>query len=166
MKLRFVDPRVDRWHAPGGDDGPPVHIRATPWLLLDLAGWHAARADWPAGVPVGVSLANDADPAQLAPDLGRLALVQLAFPKWTDGRAYSQARLLRQRHGYAGELRAAGDVIADMAPLLARNGFDSAWLRGDQRVEVAERALRAFERFYQGDAAGLRPPYATDAPPS
>jgi len=160
VKLAFVDARADRWHAPGGDDGPPVHIRATSWLLLDIAGWQAVRADWPAGVPVGVRLANDADPAQLAPDLGRLSLVELVFPRWTDGRAYSQARLLRQRHGYAGELRADGDVIADMAPLLARIGFDSARLRGDQRIEVATRALRAFEGFYQGDATGHRPPYA------
>ena len=73
----------------------------------------------------------------------------LNFPKWTDGRAYSQAVLLRGRLRYAGEIRACGDVVADMMPLLRRCGFTQVQLRADQKVETAERALGYFDGHYQ-----------------
>jgi len=75
--------------------------------------------------------------------------VVLHFPKWTDGRAYSQAVLLRGRLRYAGRVIAAGDVVADMAPLLRRCGFDAAQLRAGQRIETALRALGHFDAHYQ-----------------
>jgi uncharacterized protein (DUF934 family) len=73
----------------------------------------------------------------------------LQFPKWTDGRAYSQAVLLRGRLRYAGELRASGEVLADMLPLLRRCGFDAVQMRADQSLATAQRALGFFSTHYQ-----------------
>jgi uncharacterized protein (DUF934 family) len=161
--MKFIDPHKDRWHALGGEDGPPVSINADPYLLLDLSQWHAARAQWPAGVPVGLKLGNDNDVEDIADDLGRFALVALHFPKWVDGRAYSQARLLRSRYRFAGEVRATGEVLVDMLPLLARTGFDAVVLRSDQSVDAAERALGFFPGHYQGDVLDNRPLFAQPA---
>ena len=151
-RLQFIDPGYPQvWHAPAEGDAPQGY------QLLTLAQWLAARATWPRGLPVGVALANDEAVEQLAPDLARIALVTLAFPKWTDGRAYSQARLLRSRWRYEGEVRATGEVLIDMLPLLERTGFTSIVLRADQDRLAAERALRFFPGHYQGDVLGHRP---------
>ena len=74
--------------------------------------------------PVGVLWPNDRRVAELAPWLKDLSLIALVFPKFRDGRAYSQARLLRERHDYRGELRATGDVLRDQFQFLVRAGFD------------------------------------------
>jgi len=104
--------------------------------------------------PVDLALANDAVVESIVAELGRVASIGLVFPKWTDGRAYSQARLLRVRYRFAGEIRATGDVIADMAPMLVRCGFDAVQLRADQSQAVAERALAFFaDGHYQADAS-------------
>lgn len=158
--MRFIDIHKDRWHALGGEDGPPVSINPDPYLLLDLAQWHAVRAHWPQGVPVGLKLANDDEVEAVAADLPRFGLVALHFPKWVDGRAYSQARLLRTRYRFTGELRATGEVLVDMVPLLARTGFDAAVLRADQSIDAAQRALAFFPAHYQGDTADNRPLFA------
>jgi uncharacterized protein (DUF934 family) len=101
--------------------------------------------------PAALVLANDVDVETIAADLDRLASVALVFPKWNDGRAYSQARLLRARHRYRGEIRATGQVLVDMLPLLVRSGFDAAELRADQSLAAAERALSFFpDGHYQG----------------
>ncbi|HWH73960.1 MAG TPA: DUF934 domain-containing protein [Methylibium sp.] len=166
--MKFVDPRHDcprdPWHTVGGEDGPMVTITPASHLLLTLAQWHSVRASWPADKPVAVLVPNDHDIEELAPDLPRLAMVSLQFPKWTDGRAYSQARLLRSRYRYRGELRATGDVLVDMVPLLARTGFDVAVLRHDQSPEAAAYALKFFPQgHYQADVAEHRPRYARTA---
>ncbi len=158
--MRFIDIHKDRWHPLGGEDGPPVSITPDPFLLLDLAQWHAVRAQWPADVPVGLKLANDQDVEDVAADLPRFGLLALHFPKWVDGRAYSQARLLRSRYRFAGEVRATGEVLVDMVPLLARTGFDAAVLRHDQSIDAAERALAFFPAHYQGDTGDNRPLFA------
>ena len=85
---------------------------------LPFADWQQ-RPAWPA-----VSLANTDPVEDLAPHVGRLRLIVLNFPKFSDGRAYSQARLLRGRLGYAGELRATGGVLQDQLPFMLRCGFD------------------------------------------
>jgi uncharacterized protein (DUF934 family) len=158
--MKFIDSHRDPWRALGGDDGPPVSITPAPHLLLDLAQWHAVRAAWPPAMPVGVRLANDQDVELLEHDLPRLSLVALHFPKWVDGRAYSQARLLRSRYRFGGAVRAVGDVLVDMAPLLQRTGFNEALLRADQSVAHAERALEFFPGHYQGDTHDNRPLFA------
>ena len=86
---------------------------------LALAEW-LQRAGWPA-----VALANTDEVEALAPHVASLRLVVLHFPKFSDGRAYSQARLLRSRLNYTGELRATGAVFQDQLPFLLRCGFDS-----------------------------------------
>lgn len=158
--MKFIDTQLDPWRRLGGDDGPPVSITPTAHLLLDLAQWHAVRAAWPSDLPVGLRLANDQDVEDIADDLPRLALVALQFPKWVDGRAYSQARLLRSRYRFAGEVRATGEVLVDMLPLMQRTGFDAVVLRHDQSLESAERALGFFPGHYQGDTQDNRPLFA------
>ena len=117
--------------------------------------------------PVDLVLGNDADVETIVDALPRLSSIALVFPKWTDGRAYSQARLLRVRHRFAGEIRATGEVLVDMMPLLARTGFDAVVLRADQSQPVAERALAFFAGgHYQGDVLDNRPRFARDEPAS
>jgi len=109
-------------------------------------------------VPAEFVLANDVDVETIAAELGRIASIALVFPKWNDGRAYSQARLLRARHRFTGEIRATGQVLVDMLPLLVRCGFDAAELRADQSLEAAERAFSFFaEGHYQGDLGAPLP---------
>ncbi len=111
-----------------------------------------------AEAPVDLVLANDTDVETIVASLASLASIALVFPKWTDGRAYSQARLLRSRYRFRGEIRATGDVLADMLPLLERTGFDAAALRADQSQAVAERALSFFPNgHYQADVVVPRP---------
>ena len=109
---------------------------------------------------IGVLWPNARDVAELKPYLSRLSVVALTFPKFRDGRAYSQARLLRSRYRFGGEVRATGEVLVDMVPLLSRTGFDAAVLRHDQSIEAAERALAFFPAHYQGDTADNRPLFA------
>lgn len=129
-----------------------MNLDPAPLHTLGLDDWQAARANWPAGQAVAVRLPNDADPELLRDDLARISAVLLEFPKWTDGRAYSQAWLLRARLGYTGEVRATGDVLVDMAPLLRRTGFDAAVLRPGQSRQAALYALGFFDGHYQRDA--------------
>ncbi|MBK9440299.1 MAG: DUF934 domain-containing protein [Comamonadaceae bacterium] len=107
-----------------------------------------------------IELANDADPRVLA--LNGVARIDLNFPKFTDGRAYSQAFLLRRRLGFKGELRATGDVLIDQLQLMQRSGFDTAVLRADQNLDSAQRQLGYFNHFYQGDAVQPRPVFASN----
>jgi uncharacterized protein (DUF934 family) len=84
----------------------------------------------------------------------------LQFPKWTDGRAYSQAHLLRSRLRFAGDIRATDQVLVDMMLPLKRTGFSSVVLRADQSRESAERALTFFSGNYQADVLEHRPHFA------
>ena len=160
--MKFIDAHTDRWHTAGGEDGPQPHPAVAANQLLTLEQWHAVRDNWPADVPAGVIVPNHVDIETLAADLPRLGLVVLQFPKTVDGRAYSQARLLRVRYRYAGEVRAVGEVIVDMVPLLARTGFDAVRLRHDQKQASAERALGFFAGHYQGDLQQPLPAFARD----
>ena len=103
-------------------------------------------------------LDNTADPR--AHDLSAVRVVELQFPKFTDGRAFSQARLLRQRLGFAGQIRATGDVLVDQLQMLQRCGFSQAVLRADQAVEAGQRQLARYGSFYQGDAIEAAPRFA------
>lgn len=161
--MKFIDLHKDAWRTVGGDDGPHVTITPAPNQLLSLAQWRAARSQWPTDLPVAVSVPNDTDIEELEEDLPRIALVVLNFPKWVDGRAYSQARLLRSRYRYKGEVRATGEALVDMVPLMARTGFDAVVLRADQSLEAAERALCFFAGHYQGDTRDNRPLFAHPA---
>ncbi len=129
--------------------------------ILSLADWSVRRAEHRTA-PAGVALPNEIDDAaleSLATDLPQMAVITLDFPKWVDGRAYSLAHLLRRRYGYRGELRATGNVLVDMLPLLVRCGFDAVVLRADQSVIHAQRALGFFDGHYQGDVRQPLPRY-------
>jgi uncharacterized protein (DUF934 family) len=89
-----------------------------------------------------------------------VAGVDLHFPKFTDGRAYSQAFLLRRRLGFTGEIRATGDVLIDQLVQMQRTGFDSAVLRADQDAGDAQRQFDRLHAFYQGDAVVTAPRFA------
>jgi len=102
-----------------------------------------------------LELANDADPREVS--LAGVDRIDLHFPKFTDGRAFSQAFLLRRRFGFTGEIRATGDVLADQLQQMARSGFSSAVLRADQDLAIAERQLARYAEFYQGDAVQAKP---------
>ncbi len=109
--------------------------------------------------PNVLKIANDANPAEVS--LDGVERIDLHFPKFTDGRAYSQAFLLRRRLGFKGELRATGDVLVDQLQLMQRSGFDAAVLRADQSLAAAERQLALFADFYQGDAAHPQPHFTS-----
>jgi uncharacterized protein (DUF934 family) len=104
--------------------------------------------------PVGVIWPNDRRVAELEPWLSRLALVALNFPKFRDGRAYSQARLLRERFGFTGELRATGDVLRDQFQFLLRAGFDSFEVKKPADALVFAKAAARYSVFYQPSADG------------
>ena len=111
--------------------------------------------------PAVLTLANDADPRTL--DLNGVTRIDLQFPKFTDGRAYSQAFLLRRRLGFAGELRATGDVLIDQLVQMQRTGFDVAVLREGVDASAAQRQFERFAGFYQGSAVETKPQFAKAA---
>ena len=158
--MKFIDPHHDCWHTAVGEDGPMPTPDPCADRLLTLEQWHAVREQWPRALQAGVMVPNDADIEALETDLPRLALIALQFPKWVDGRAYSQARLLRSRLRYTGEVRATGEVLVDMLPLLQRTGFDAVQLRADQSLESGQRALRFFAEHYQADVHETQPWFA------
>jgi uncharacterized protein (DUF934 family) len=158
--MNFIDTRTDPWRPVGGEDGPVPTPNPRTHALLTLEQWHAVRDHWPTELSVGLQVPNTLDAAELAADLPRLGLVVLQFPKWVDGRAYSQARTLRARLDYRGEIRATGEVLVDMLPLLQRTGFTSALLQQGQSQAAAERALSFFAGHYQGDVHAPQPAFA------
>ncbi|HVV39862.1 MAG TPA: DUF934 domain-containing protein [Nitrobacter sp.] len=103
---------------------------------------------------VGVILPNDRDPDDLEPYLEGLALIALVFPTFRDGRAYSQARLLRERYGYEGELRATGQVLRDQFVFMMRAGFDAFEVRKDSDALAFGETIKRYSVFYQPTADG------------
>jgi uncharacterized protein (DUF934 family) len=137
-----------------------VRLPAGP-LLVPLAVWRARkeallRRGRELQEPLGVWLAPDEGPETIAGDLDTLALIAVHFPKLTDGRGYSTARLLRERHGYRGELRAFGDVGRDQLHFLARVGFDSFVVK-ESDAELDD-VLSAFTTFPDAYQAAANPP--------
>lgn len=96
------------------------------------------------GYSVGVWLAPEDEPDDLAPTLKLLPVIAVQFSKFTDGRGYSQGRILRERMGYSGDLRAMGDILRDQIYLLYKCGFSSFALRADQSPEEAVAAIKDF----------------------
>ena len=112
-----------------------------------------------------LQIANDADLAEIAASgaLEGVARVVLQFPKFTDGRAYSQALLLRRRYKFAGDIRATGDVLIDQLVHMHRSGFSSAVLAPGVDASAAQRQFERFSAFYQGDVLEPRPLFAREA---
>lgn len=119
-------------------------------VIVPLALWAAERDALSFRLGrIGVWLGADADPAAIAPDLARLDLIAVRFASFADGRGYTLARLLRERYGYRGELRAIGEVLRDQLYYLSRCGFDAYALRADQDPGQALSALDDFSEAYQ-----------------
>ena len=103
-------------------------------------------------------LANDADPCEV--NLDGIQTIELQFPKFSDGRAFSQAFLLRRRLGFTGQIRATGDVLIDQLVQMQRSGFSQAVLRADQNLAHGQALLTHYPAFYQGDAVHTAPHFA------
>jgi uncharacterized protein (DUF934 family) len=110
--------------------------------------------------PKVLAIANTEDPRSVS--LDGVTRIDLHFPKFTDGRAYSQAFLLRRRLGFTGEIRATGDVLIDQLVQMERTGFDVAVLRADQNIDFAQRQFDRYRAFYQGDAVTVKPAFARE----
>ena len=127
-------------------------------VILSLTRFQAeGDALLSAGRPVGVRILPDEAIEDLAYDLPRLAVVALAFPKYADGRAYSSAALLRQRLGYAGEVRAVGDVLREQASNMVRCGFDAFVPADGATADDWAAAAGRYRHVYQR-AVDARPP--------
>ncbi len=158
IRARRVEPDAWRLLAQGAEDLARPLPRGP--LLVALATWRERRAQLLGRLePLGVWMEPHEDPADIAEDLPVLALVAVHFPKFTDGRGYSIAALLRRRHGYAGELRAFGDIGRDQLFYLARVGFDSFRLAQHRDPEAALAAFDDFSLRYQASTDDPLPLY-------
>ena len=131
-------------------DNVPVLVSAKRFLV-DRTEISVRRA------PTGVLWPNDRPVAELVPVLDRLALIALDFPIFRDGRAYSQARLLRERYGFRGELRATGQVLRDQFLFLLRAGFDAFDVKKPADATAFVDAISRYSVFYQPTADGRSP---------
>ena len=122
-------------------------------VIVPLALWRAERRALLQRGDVGVWLKPDDDPEALAADSAVLPLIAVDFPQFSDGRGYSTARLLREKLGFAGELRAIGDVLRDQLYYLRQCGFNAFAVRSDRNLEEALRGLQDFSDSYQATAA-------------
>ena len=102
----------------------------------------------------GVIWPNNRDVDDLVPYLERLAVIALVFPSFRDGRAYSQARLLRERHGYDGELRATGQVLRDQFVFMLRAGFDAFEVKKESDADAFAETVKRYSVFYQPTGDG------------
>jgi uncharacterized protein (DUF934 family) len=157
MKLlergRFVP---DIWAFPGPDDPVPEHGA----VALPLARFNALRETLLASSrPLGLVVGPAEKVRGLNGDLARLSLIALVFPKLADGRAFTQARILREHMGYRGTLRATGAVLRDQLFYMARCGFDAFELPDGEDEAGAVAALSRFTAAYQPAADNLRPAF-------
>ena len=130
-----------------------IALPATP-TLFPLSVWLARRDEILARQQdVGIWLDAGEGPEAIADDLAqfaaRFAVIAVNFPKFTDGRSYSSARLLRERYGYSGEIRAIGDVLQDQLFFMKRCGIDAYAVRADKDINAALAGLRVFSETYQ-----------------
>ncbi len=149
----FVD---DPWTVP--DEGAMPASRPS---IVPFVRWNAIK-DGLAGlnIPLGVRMEAGEPLDPILADLDRLSLVALVFPKFSDGRSFSKAAQLRQ-HGFAGEIRAVGDVLWDQLQLMRRSGFDAFAVDDAATLRALERGKPSFmDAFYQ---PGVGPETPADA---
>lgn len=148
----------DPWISVGDGDAIPL---AAP-VIVSLARWQAERETLAGrNAPVGVRLASDEQAESIAAGLEALDLVAIDFPSIGDGRGYSNGRLLRDRYGFSGELRATGALVRDVFPMLHRCGFDAVEARDAIEAMAWPEAVRAITATYQSvatETAGATPP--------
>jgi uncharacterized protein (DUF934 family) len=140
----------NHWQLLEATGGELPSLPASGKVIVPLAAWRAGRAELiarPDGV--GVWLGPTDEPREIANDLRHLQVIAIHFATFNDGRGYSIARLLRERYGWRGELRAVGDVLRDQIFYLARCGFDAFELREGEDVEAVLAAFNDFSERYQ-----------------
>jgi uncharacterized protein (DUF934 family) len=142
---------ADNWQLlEAAADGAAPAIPESGDVLVPLALWKASRdALLSRSGRVGVRLTAPDEPADIASDLEHFSLIAIRFANFADGRGYSIARLLRERYGWRGELRAVGDVQRDQLYYLARCGFDAFSLREGEDPQTALTAFNDFSEAYQ-----------------
>ncbi|MEX3010295.1 DUF934 domain-containing protein [Hoeflea sp. TYP-13] len=146
----------DPWRIVGEEDMPEV-IESNARLLVPLARYLELSETERTPENTGVIVAPDDDVSQLEPHLDKLALIAVTFPAFNDGRAYSQASLLRSRLGFGGELRATGDVLIDQVPLMLRCGVDSFVVSNETAIKrLSEGRLPGISAYYQPSATPSR----------
>ena len=136
-------------------DNAATAIVPTGNVLVPLKVWIAQREALISRIsvqnqPIGVWLEGADDPSQIKDSIDRFAVIAVNFPKFTDGRGYSTATLLRSRYGFTKELRAIGDVLRDQLFYLRRAGFNAFAVRADKDIVDAIGALTDFTEVYQG----------------
>jgi uncharacterized protein (DUF934 family) len=149
----------DPWVLLAGDEPVPADVPvivSRDWLLDTPESVLEGRK-----APLGVLWPNDKPVFELAPHLHRLSLVALEFPAFRDGRAYTQARQLREHYGFKGEIRATGDVLRDQFLFMARAGFDAFEVKKVADAEAFAKALREFSVLYQASADTHLPAFRT-----
>ena len=136
--------------ASGADAIPP-----TGPVIVSLDQWKTHRDELlKRGTELGIRLHSDQPPELVAADLPHFAVVALEFPKFRDGRAYSYARLLRERYGFKGELRAVGEVLLEQLFFMLRTGFDTFDIQSADPLNDYRTALADFSVWYQPTADG------------
>jgi uncharacterized protein (DUF934 family) len=147
---------ADGWrHVATGDDGLPEGD-----IIVPLETWRATRdALLARGTRLGIRIEAGDDPSAITDDLEHFAVIALDFPKFSDGRAFTTARLLRERHGYTGELRAVGDVLRDQLFFMKRCGIDAFELRADKDLDDALAAFSEISVAYQPTTDESQPIY-------
>jgi uncharacterized protein (DUF934 family) len=152
--MRYIKGGVvaaDPWVRIEGDEPVPLDVPSIvspEWLVAASPDQIARRT-----APLGVAWPNDKPESELEPYLSRLSLVSLEFPVFRDGRAYTQARQLRERYGFKGEIRATGDVLRDQFLFMVRAGFDAFEVKKVGDAEAFATALHEFTVLYQPSAA-------------
>jgi len=133
----------DDWqHFAGDGDVPPGNF------IVSLACWKQHKAALQ-GRAIGIQLEPDQQPDEIKDDVHDFAVIALNFPSFADGRAYSAAKILRDRYGYKGEIRAVGDVLRDQLFYMKRCGFNAFEMRPDRSIEDALRGFEDFSVKYQ-----------------
>jgi uncharacterized protein (DUF934 family) len=167
--IKATGPADDLWTTVKDEDQLPPEGA----VIVTLARWQANRDQLLARpTPLGIRLKSDQAPSAIIGDIERFDVIALEFPKFTDGRAYSSARLLRERHGFRGELRAVGNVLRDQLAFMGRCGFDSFQVPETADAAAWTGSLRGISVVYQPatDAqttalAARHKPTAAKAPP-
>lgn len=146
----------DAWVAVGDDEPLPPDRPA----LIPLERWQRDRETLLGrNAPLGLRLRSDQSPRLVAADVSRFRLFALEFPKFNDGRAFSYARLLRERYSFAGEIRAVGHLIRDQFAFLVRCGFDAVEVKDARLAEQWQEALAEFSVVYQPATDSRRPAF-------
>ncbi len=145
---KFVD---DPWRDVGDDATVPV---VGP-VIFSLARWRVERDELlTRETPLGLRLKSDQSPIEVADDIDLFNLLALEFPVFTDGRSYSNAKRLRDRYGFTGEIRAVGDVLRDQYAFMRRCGFDAMVVKDGETEADWAAAVGAVSVVYQAASDG------------